>query len=247
VENKKKNKRRSRTGCDKKESGVCTNDHPLSRFKSQYEAVCDGCGESRPPASELHGCRICNFDLCSQCHGSQIIKANEEAAALVGGNKSATTNVSTDASVKETNADMMCDDVTNDEAHAMQDDGDESTTTTTTAAAAAGSSCSSVVNREEEQDGGKVTPTSNEEGDDGTVSSADKAADNDDPSEPIMLVDCLQRFTAPEVLSDNGFACDGCLGEKRPASKQLTLSKLPNTLVVNVTTYNIVYNICLHA
>jgi hypothetical protein len=241
VENKKKNKKRSRTGCDKKESGVCTNDHSLSRFKSQYEAVCDGCGESRPPASELHGCRICNFDLCSQCHDSQIIKANEAAAAAaaaVGGNKSATTDASTDASVKETNADMMCDDVANDEAHAMQEDGGEESTTTT---AALGSSCSSVMKGEEEQDEGKVTPTSNEEeGDDGTVSSSavsDKVVDNDDlSSEPIMLVDCLQRFTAPEVLSDNGFACDGCLGEKRPASKQLTLSKLPNTLVVNVTT-----------
>lgn len=144
------------------------------------EVICDGCGGTRPQGDILHGCRICNFDLCGTCNTTQLEASKYEAIKVL--------EVPTDGLEMST--------------HVLNSETTEEMDTSLSS----------------EGSGGKITPTDEcEEVEEAPV---------------ITLEDCLHRFTAAENLSENTFECEGCLGERRSASKQLTLSKLPNTLVV---------------
>ncbi|KAH9257914.1 hypothetical protein BASA81_003933 [Batrachochytrium salamandrivorans] len=42
--------------------------HALRTFETQHAGFhCDGCGRKANTKTMLHGCRLCNFDLCSEC------------------------------------------------------------------------------------------------------------------------------------------------------------------------------------
>eukprot|EP00935_MAST-01C_sp_MAST-1C-sp1_P001400 g1400.t1 len=47
---------------------TCPRGHTLVEFEADHRGFfCDGCGQSMSAGSTLHGCRRCDFDLCSTC------------------------------------------------------------------------------------------------------------------------------------------------------------------------------------
>ena len=52
----------------------CPKHHPLIPYVTTIDGGrdCDGCGKIMPKGSTLHGCRMCDHDLCGVCHGYEI-------------------------------------------------------------------------------------------------------------------------------------------------------------------------------
>jgi hypothetical protein len=62
-------------------AGVCRSGHPLVSYATPTAGYgCDGCGRKYPQAAELHGCRACNFDLCTACVGGSSSNGGRSTA-----------------------------------------------------------------------------------------------------------------------------------------------------------------------
>lgn len=56
----------------------CPQGHPLMRFVNQFSTMtCDGCSSSHQIGDVMYGCRMCNYDKCPACFGTQPEEANE--------------------------------------------------------------------------------------------------------------------------------------------------------------------------
>ena len=50
----------------------CTGEHDLSIFKTpEPNYYCDVCGQDLPAGTTTYGCRVCDWDMCSNCKVSK--------------------------------------------------------------------------------------------------------------------------------------------------------------------------------
>eukprot|EP00961_Rhodomonas_salina_P221724 2998037-Rhodomonas_salina.1 len=67
----------------RKSNGSCP--HDLHQFMTPSPTFqCDACGLSLPQGAVLHGCRLCDFDLCSRCLSGRVEVGRLQFLAMLG-------------------------------------------------------------------------------------------------------------------------------------------------------------------
>ena len=62
-------------------AGVCRSGHPLVSYDTPANGYgCDRCARKFPKGASLHGCRACNFDLCTECVGGKVSAGSDPTA-----------------------------------------------------------------------------------------------------------------------------------------------------------------------